>query len=187
MKRETYHVSDFVKERTKKGKIKTKIKANRELATQEWRGCQRRGKTDGIMLNMSWPDFVVVLHQQQFGQVIYGKLDIRVQQQTWQTQHICDITSLLSFWPNLNLLWVQQISSPVCCASEVSTEVAVICRLALVSVTAENTMLHRDERKAPNTLSSNVEGQRKYSLESGVCVFSFWGHAQTALLRVTVF
>ena len=110
---------------------------------------------------VSWPDSVVILRQQQSDQVIYGQLDIRVQQQTWQTQHIRNIISLPSIWPNLNLPWVPQIISPVCCASEVSTEVAVICRLALVSVTAENTMLHRDGRKATNTLSSNVEGRRK--------------------------
>lgn len=48
--------------------------------------------------------------------------------------------------------------SPACCASEVSTEVAVICRLELVSDRAENTMLHKDWRKAKNTLSSNMEG-----------------------------
>lgn len=51
--------------------------------------------------------------------------------------------------------------SPVCCASEVSIEVAVICRLELVSDRAENTMLHRDSRKAENTLSSNVDGRDK--------------------------
>lgn len=48
--------------------------------------------------------------------------------------------------------------SPVCCDSEVSAEVAVICRLALLSDRAENTMLHRDGWKAESTLSSNMEG-----------------------------
>lgn len=64
---------------------------------------------------------------------------------------------VLNLWHSPTLLGVYCIS-PACCASEVSTEAAVICRLELFSVRAENVMLHRDGRKAKNTLSSNVAG-----------------------------
>ena len=80
--------------------------------------------------------------------------------------------------------------SPVCCDSEVSADVAVICRLALLSDRAENTMLHRDGRKAESTLSSDVEGaetqtQRQRHTQKQmifICflVLNLYGHVHTA-------
>lgn len=50
---------------------------------------------------------------------------------------------------------------PVCWASEVSREAAVICRLELLSERAENTMLHRESLYAENRLSSEIRGGQK--------------------------
>lgn len=96
------------------------------------------------------PDTVVLLRQQQPGQVFHGQLDIGVLQQTWVTQHVRRVRQEAEF-ANVRRVGL----SPLCCASSVRTEVAVICRLALLSTSAENTMLHRDVWKAKNKLSSN--------------------------------
>ena len=36
-----------------------------------------------VVSNISWPDSVILLRQQQPGQVIYSQLNIRVQKETW--------------------------------------------------------------------------------------------------------
>lgn len=66
---------------------------------------------------------------------------------------LCDLLSASdTYFPTMCSFTASH--SPFCCASSASTDVAVTCRLALVSTRAEKTMLHRDGRKAAKTFSS---------------------------------
>lgn len=85
--------------------------------------------------------------------------------------------------------WVHAVVlSPACCASSVRTQVAVICRLALLSTSAENTMLHRDARKAKNELSSNnsKKTQKKIRQRSScTCAHKSWIQWKACSLSTT--